>query len=208
MTMVKICGITNLEDALWAVECGADMLGFNFYGKSQRYVEPNLAREIVSSVPERVLKVGVFVNMEEHRISEFVDLVGLTAVQMHGNEDRAFIDELRKNTEATLIKAMRVHKDFLANSVCEYGVDAVLLDSYSTDKYGGTGAVFDWTTATAVKELVPALYLAGGLTPENVSDAVRTVRPYAVDVASGVESSPRKKDRRKIEAFIENAKNA
>lgn len=208
MTKVKICGITNLEDAQHAVACGADMLGFNFYERSPRYVEPHLARDIVSALPDKLGKVGIFVNMEEYRVDEFIDLIGLTAVQMHGDEDRSFVNELRKYTDLTLIKALRVNKDFRVSSVAEYGANAILLDSYSADGYGGTGSVFDWTTARAVRTLVPTLYLAGGLNPENVADAIRQVRPYAVDVASGVESSPGKKDPKKVEAFIRNAKNA
>ncbi len=208
MTKVKICGITNLEDALHAVESGADMLGFNFCEKSPRYVEPRFVRDIVRSLPDEVIKVGIFVNMEDYRIGEFVDLIGLTAVQLHGDEDRAFVKELKRNTDAILIKAIRVDQDFRTSSVSEYGVDAVLLDSYSADKYGGTGNQFDWATARAARDLVPALYLAGGLTPENVAEAVRIVRPSAVDTASGVESSPGKKDPKKVEAFIRNAKNA
>lgn len=208
MTSVKICGITNLEDALQAVECGAEMLGFNFYEKSRRYIAPMIARNIVCSVPDEIIKVGVFVNMEERRLAEIVDLVGLTAVQLHGDEDRAFVKELKKNTDAALIKAIRVKEGFIVNSVSGYGVDAVLLDAYSADNYGGTGTTFDWSIAIATRELVPALYLAGGLTPENVADAVQSVRPYAVDTASGVESSPGKKDPKKVERFIRNAKNA
>jgi phosphoribosylanthranilate isomerase len=154
------------------------------------------------------MKVGVFVNMEGYRIDELVDIVGLTAIQLHGDEDRAFVDRLKEHTGAMLIKAIRVARHFLPGSVSKYGVDAVLLDTYSNNQYGGTGAVFDWTTASAVKEMIPQLYLAGGLTPENVAEAVREVRPYAVDVASGVESAPGKKDPKKVEAFIKNAKNA
>lgn len=208
MVKVKICGITNLEDALWAVESGADMLGFNFYEQSPRSIEPYMAKAIIAELPDAVEKIGVFVNMEEYRIGEFVDLIGITVVQLHGDEDRTYINELRANTDALVIKAARVSQSFEIDSVLEFGADAVLLDAYSAGTYGGTGECFDWSTATAVKELGLALYLAGGLTPENVADAVRTVRPYAVDVASGVESSPGKKDPKLVEAFIKNAKNA
>lgn len=208
MTKVKICGITNLEDALAAVEFGADMLGFNFYEKSPRCIEPYTAKAIVAELPNAVEKIGVFVNMEEYRIGEFVDLVGLTVVQLHGDEDRTYINELRVNIDALVIKAARVGQGFEIDSVLEFGADAILLDSYSAGTYGGTGECFDWSTATAVRELFPVLYLAGGLTPESVADAVRTVRPYAVDVASGVELSPGKKDPKLVKAFITNAKNA
>lgn len=208
MTKVKICGITNLEDALLAVEFGADALGFNFYEKSPRYISPQIARRIASDLPYELMKVGIFVNLAAYRIIEFVDLVGLTAIQLHGDEDSDFVKKLKRNTEAGIIKAFRIGSNFPASSIAEYDVEAVLLDAYTAGEYGGTGERFDWKTAHAAKDLTSQLYLAGGLTPENVVEAIRTVRPFAVDVASGVESSPGKKDPKKVEAFIRNAKNA
>lgn len=208
MTKVKICGITNIEDAQLSVKFGADAVGFNFYEKSLRYISPQIALRIVNDLPDELMKVGIFVNMEEYTIAEFVDLIGLTAVQLHGDEDSEFVEELKRNTEAGIIKAFRVGSNFLASSIAEYDVDAVLLDAYTAGEYGGTGERFDWKTAQAVKDLTSQLYLAGGLTPENVGEAIKTVRPYAVDVASGVESMPGKKDPKKLEAFIKNAKNA
>ncbi len=208
MTKVKICGITNLEDARRATEFGADMLGFNFYEKSSRFVLAETASAIAKQVPDCVEKVGVFVNMPVQRISELVDLVGLTAVQLHGDEDRMFVERLSRLTDVPMIKAVRVSEDFQPGSVTEYQVDAILLDAYSANQYGGTGDRFDWSIAAAVRRSVSALYLAGGLTPDNVAKAIRQVRPFAVDVASGVESSPGKKDPEKVEAFIRNAKHA
>lgn len=208
MTKVKICGITNLEDALLSVKFGADMLGFNFYEKSVRYITPQKASSIIKQLPSDVIKVGVFVNMEEYRVDEFVELLKLDAVQLHGDEDQQYVDELRRNTRARIIKSFRVSPEFDEEQVVNFDLDGVLLDAYSSELYGGTGERFDWAKAKAVKPLVSDLYLAGGLTPENVSVAVRTVRPYAVDVASGVESAKGKKDSKKVEEFIENAKSA
>ena len=208
MTRVKICGITNLEDALYAVECGADMLGFNFYEKSPRHVEPATALEIAGRLPGSVTAVGVFVNMNPHAVADLADSAGLAAVQLHGDEDGAYVAELRKYTNAIVIKALRIGPDFPDDDVNARAADAVLLDAYSAEKYGGTGSVFDWDLAVEIKKRVPSLYLAGGLTPENVSEAVRQVRPFAVDVASGVEASPGRKDADKVAAFVHNAKNA
>jgi phosphoribosylanthranilate isomerase len=208
MTRVKICGITNLEDALLSVRLGADAVGFNFYGRSPRYITPKNALQILKELPDNTLTIGVFVNMEECRIGEFVDLLGLSTVQLHGDEDRMFVKELKHYTDAKVIKAFRVSRAFLPNEVSDFEVDAVLLDAYSPNQYGGTGDRFDWATAQRVKQFTSELYLAGGLTPENVGEAIRTVRPDAVDVASGVESKPGKKDPAKLEAFIKNAKNA
>lgn len=208
MVKVKICGVTNVEDALHAAECGADMLGCNFYERSPRYLEPSAARAIVTKLPDRIEKVGVFVNMDGYRIAGFVDLIGLTAVQLHGDEDERFVDDLRRRTDVALIKAVRVDDTFRAGSISKFRVDAVLLDAYSTCQYGGTGNQFDWDSAIEAKAYAPSIYLAGGLTPENVADAVRTVRPQVVDTASGVESSPGRKDSKKVADFIRIAKKA
>lgn len=208
MTKVKICGITNLEDALAAVEFGADMLGFNFYEKSPRYISPHAVLSIVNRISDSVTKVGVFVNEETYTVGEIMDLTGLKTIQLHGDESPEYIRELRAESEATIIKAFRVGPAFQVETIADYESDYVLLDAFSPDSYGGTGERFDWKTAKAVATLNPDLYLAGGLTPDNVADAIRTVRPFAVDVASGVESSPGKKDWKKLEAFIRDAKNA
>lgn len=208
MVRVKICGITNLEDAMLAAKFGADELGFNFYEQSPRYVDPQEVLQIVEALPNDAIRVGVFVNMEEYRIGEFVDLLRLTAVQLHGDEDKVFVKKLRCNTDAKVIKAFRAGPNFSPNDVLGYDVDAVLLDAYHPGRFGGTGESFDWRAAKVVNEQVSELYLAGGLTRDNVANAVKTVRPSAVDVASGVESVPGKKDPKKLEAFIKNAKNA
>jgi len=206
MTKVKICGITDLEDAQLAVRLGADMLGFNFYEKSARYIRPDEAARIVNGLPKYVLKVGVFVNMEPYRVDEFVSLVGLDAVQIHGDEDEAFFDELRSETNAEIIKAYRIGNGDTAISVTDEG-GYILLDSFS-ESYGGSGTTFDWSLAVEMGNVRDRIILAGGLTPENVAEAVKRVKPFGVDVASGVESSAGKKDPAKLEKFIKAAKAA
>lgn len=208
MTKVKICGITNLNDALIAADLGADLLGFNFYKKSPRYIEPHSALEIARSIPGGVAKVGVFVNMEPHKVAEFVDLAGLDAVQLHGDEDSEFVLDLRTRTNAIVIKALRIGPNTSIDPAADLDVDHILLDTFTTDNYGGSGKVFDWARIGEIGDLPAEFFLAGGLDPANVAEAVRTVRPYAVDAASGIESSPGKKDLKKLEAFIGNAKSA
>jgi phosphoribosylanthranilate isomerase len=207
MTKVKICGITNLDDALLAARLGADMLGFNFYEQSPRFVGLPTARDIAAKIPKSVFKVGVFVNMEASRIDEFVSMVGLDGIQIHGDEDDAFVSELRSKTHTKIIKACRITTDRSTWPSAENDADYFLLDSYSNE-YGGSGRTFDWSVVDALNGLKEKIILAGGLNEDNVAEAVGTVRPFAVDVASGVESSPGKKDPRKLEAFIRNAKNA
>ena len=205
---VKICGITNLEDALTALELGADALGFNFYDKSRRYIDPHEAARIIEQVPIDIDKVGVFVNMAKHRIGECVERAGLSAVQLHGDETPECVNDLRSCAGLRIIKAIRTDPGFEPIQVKNYAADAILLDGYSKGEYGGTGIAADWESAKATKEFTPALYLAGGLTPENVVYAVKAVRPHWVDVASGVESSPGRKDQDKVAAFIRAAKEA
>jgi phosphoribosylanthranilate isomerase len=208
MTRVKICGITDLADAILSVKLGADALGFNFYAKSPRYVSPELAKSIVNNLPADVVRIGVFVNVVAMRIKELVDLVGLHAVQLHGDENEHYVDELRGKTDAKIIKAFRVSPNFRAERVRDFKVDGVLLDAFSANKYGGTGDSFEWAKTLEVKKFCSELYLAGGLTPDNVAEAVGVVRPYSVDVASGVESANGRKDPAKLMAFINNAKKA
>ena len=208
MTKVKICGITNIEDARLAVALGADMLGFNFYEQSPRYISPREARRLIDDLPKDSENVGVFVNMEGSRIGELVDLLGLQTVQLHGDETNDFVSRLRRKTGAKIIKAIRVGPGFEISSIAHYGADSILLDAYTKGQYGGTGERFEWSVAADAVKLASEVILAGGLTPENVAEAVRAVRPYAVDVASGVESAPGKKNPAKLEAFIANAKQA
>lgn len=211
MTKVKICGITNLEDALHAANCGADELGFNFYSGSKRYVAPQTARNIIDHFHFTSSKIGVFVNETLENVLAISALVGLDAIQLHGDEDIAYIKELRANAEGSpVIKAFRVTPTFRVDDALAWLSEYTLFDTHSAAQYGGTGESFDWDEFG--REIVlwfpDNAYLAGGLNSENVADAIRIVQPYAVDVASGVESTPGKKDPKKVEAFIRNAKNA
>ena len=204
---VKICGITNLDDALAAAELGADMIGFNFYSKSPRYLSPDDAVNIATQIPPAVLKVGVFVNAAIDEISDIVNAVGIEIVQLHGDEDDNFIRVIGHSTEKPVIKAFRIDAETSIDSVLHSDADAVLLDTAAIGEFGGTGRTFDWNlVGRDLKN--KQVFLAGGLNSENVAEAIGVVRPYAVDVASGVESTPGKKDAAKMKAFIENAKNA
>lgn len=208
MTKVKICGITNLEDAKLSSKFGADMLGFNFYQRSKRYVSPKEVATFVDELDPTVVKIGVFVNASIEEIL-FARRAGhLDAVQLHGDETADFINEVRNKVDTRIIKAVRVASQKELDELVTLGADDFLLDSFSTTEYGGTGQAFDWDLASELSSQDGNIFLAGGLNPENVAEAIRTVRPYAVDVASGVESSPGQKDPKKLEAFIKNANNA
>ena len=204
MTRVKVCGITNLEDALGAVEAGAGMLGFNFYARSPRYVSPTEARLIVERLPEGVECVGVFVNEPAPETVERIACeAGVGAVQLHGDETHEFCRALRG---LTTIKALRVGPEFTPDAAAAYPADAVLLDAYVAGEWGGTGHTFDWALARRTRVAVPRLFLAGGLRPENVAEAVAAVRPHAVDVCSGVETAPGRKSLRLMRRFVEQVK--
>jgi phosphoribosylanthranilate isomerase len=200
MTRVKVCGITNLEDALSALEAGADMLGFNFYARSPRYVSPDAARKIIERLAAGVSCVGVFVNEPAPAdVERIAREAGLGAVQLHGDETPEYCQSLRG---LTTIKALRVGADYDVESAAAYGTDSVLLDAYVAGARGGTGHTFDWTLATLTRERVTKLFLAGGLNPNNVATAVTAVRPYAVDVCSGVETSPGRKSPQLMRRFV------
>jgi phosphoribosylanthranilate isomerase len=202
MTKVKICGITNLEDALLAARFGADALGFNFYPKSPRFIAPEKAREIVERLPEGITKVGVFVNETPDKIIEIAEIAGLDALQLHGEETPEFALELKARTNLEIIKAFRVSPEFKPEDVLKYETDAILLDAYHPKEHGGTGETFDWEVALKVKRLVSELYLAGGLEAQNVEMAIKRVRPYAVDSCSLLEKNKGKKDELKVFNFI------
>ncbi len=208
MTLVKICGITNPEDAALAADLGADLIGFNFYPGSKRYISAERVATFVDSLTAGVTKIGVFVNASVDDIIFAKKLALLDAVQLHGNESSQFVAQLRDRVETKVIKAIRIRSVSEISSLGDFGADAILLDTYSVNEFGGTGETFDWQIARDGREKIDKLFLAGGLDPDNVAEAIRIVEPYAVDVASGVESSPGKKDRKKMEAFIKNAKNA
>ncbi|HEX6278653.1 MAG TPA: phosphoribosylanthranilate isomerase [Pyrinomonadaceae bacterium] len=204
MVKVKICGITNLDDALHAVECGADALGFNFYKKSPRFISAADASEITRQLGS-VLKVGVFVNEQVDAIAQTVRIAGLDAVQLHGDESPAIVRELGERVSCEVIKAFRVSPEFIAESVFESGANTILLDGFSLDAHGGTGEAFDWNIAKRLSSSVK-LYLAGGLSGDNVRKAILDVSPYAVDACSLLESAPGKKDPQKVRRFIMEAK--
>ena len=201
MTKVKICGITSLGDALMAVEAGADALGFVFFEKSPRYLGPQAAAEIIAQLPPFVQVVGLFVNAELDFVNRTADSCGLDIVQLHGDESPAYCKLVRRR----VMKAFRVRGMESLTAMADYRVAAYLLDAYSPNAYGGTGARFDWDCAITAKGRGP-IVLAGGLDAENVASAVAKVAPYAVDVSSGVESAPGRKDAEKVRRFIQEAK--
>jgi len=198
-TRVKICGITRLEDAQQAVDLGAAALGFNFYPPSPRYIEPEAARAIVRRLPPFVTSVGVFANeTDAGRVISIAREAGATAVQLHGP---GFPDLQELLSAVTLVVAVPVREGFTAEALGKFRPNAYLLDAFDAGRLGGTGKTFDWNAAREAKRYGPII-LAGGLTPENVGQAVRVVRPFAVDVASGVESAPGIKDSAKLSAFF------
>ena len=202
MVKVKVCGITNVEDARAALAAGADALGFNFYRRSPRYIAPEEAREIISELPRAaaVLCVGVFVNEESAAtVARMATEANVAVVQLHGDESPEYCAALR---EHRVIKALRVGKDFAPEQARESCAESILLDAFSAGARGGTGETFDWELARRTRRLVAQLYLAGGLTPENVADAIAAVGPYAVDVCSGVELAPGRKDAVRMRAFV------
>jgi len=196
---VKICGITSLDDAVAAVEAGADALGFMFYGPSPRKMSAKAAGEIVRALPPFVAKVGVFVNPTAEEVLETVSLCGLDTLQFHGDETPEFC---QKFSPLKVYKAFRIQNHGSLQSLADYQTDAWLLDGFVPDKPGGGGAKFNWDLAVEAKKLGRPIILAGGLTPENVADAVRKVQPFAVDVSSGVEESPGKQHCQKIRDFL------
>jgi phosphoribosylanthranilate isomerase len=197
MIKIKICGITNLDDAMAAAEYGADALGFNFYKKSPRYIEPEKAAEIIYQLPPFVLPVGVFVNEHEKRVREIQSLTGIQVLQFHGDESPEFCERF----ESRVIKAFQVKDKESFHSLAHYKVGAFLLDSYKDGLKGGTGVTFNWHLAVVAKSF-GRIILAGGLNPDNVVEAAKLVQPYAVDVAGGVEKEKGIKDHAKLKKFI------
>lgn len=206
MTRVKICGITNLRDALLAAEYDADAVGFNFFKGSPRYIDPAGAGGISHRLPSGVLKVGVFVDEAPETIEAVARTALLDAVQLHGDEPAELAADISRRTGLQVIKAFRVADHFDVEGMKSYRADAFLLDAWSPGEYGGTGERFDWTVARRARECVSRLYLAGGLNPGNVADAINAVGPYCVDACSGLESAKGIKDAEKVRLFIERAK--
>jgi len=201
MVKVKICGITNIDDALHAAGCGADALGLVFYDKSPRCISPEMARQIIAELPPFVTTVGLFVNAAPAHIRQVVDFCSLDVIQLHGDEAPADCNLAPHR----VIKALRVKDATSLTGHGAFAVSALLLDAWVGGAYGGTGERFNWELAAELAGHRPVI-LAGGLNPENVTEAVRTVRPYGVDVSSGVEALPGRKDPVKVAAFIRNAK--
>lgn len=219
MFRVKICGITSVEDAGSVAEAGADAVGLNFYARSKRYVPVPRAQAIVQSLPAGIVKVGLFVSAEAGETCETFDRLGLDLIQLHGDEPPLFLTQLGGRP---VVRAFRLASPDGLDAVMRYlaecrGMNCMprmtLVDAHVEGAYGGTGQMADWQALTGYRpwepeEPIPSLVLAGGLTPDNVAEAIRTVRPAAVDTASGVESSPGHKDRALVGRFVERARHA
>ncbi len=196
IVQLKVCGITSLADAQAALTCGATYLGFNFYPPSPRYLTPEAARAIIAELPASIISVGIFVNEPTPAaVSGLMAQSGVQWAQLHSDETPAFCHAVGAER---VIKALRAGPDFDPQTALAYPATAILLDAFDKQLYGGTGKVADWTVARATAGLT-RLFLAGGLSPENVAEAVRSVQPFAVDVNSGVESAPGRKDAGKLQ---------
>ena len=204
MAKVKICGLTNLPDAVKAHELGADFIGFIFFKDSPRSLDQSEARLIIRELPKGVQKVGLFLNQDIDEVKKIADKCELNFLQLHGDEDPGYAARLKKDFK--IIKSFKVKDEKSIEGVDNYGVvDFYLFDTYVKSMPGGTGITFNWDILKG-RSFKRPIFLAGGLTPKNVSEAVRKLSPYAVDVASGVEKSPGKKDYKLLKEFIENAK--
>ncbi len=199
--LVKICGITNKEDAWAAIEAGADALGFNFYPKSPRYLPPETAIKLAEDIPPNILRVGVFVNETEGVVRDMSQYLALDYLQFHGDETPYYCEQFA----TPYWKAFRLKDEKTFDLMKKYKPDYFLLDAFVEKAFGGTGVVTNWDLAREAKAY-GKIVLAGGLTPENIEAAVRAVKPDGVDVASGVESAPGKKDAAKVEAFVSGAR--
>jgi phosphoribosylanthranilate isomerase len=193
---VKICGITNLDDALFCEKLGADALGFIFYDKSKRYIQPNSARDIIKMLSPFILKVGVFVNETPENINSISKLAGLNIVQLHGDETPKQIAEINLPT----IKAFRVSDDFDFDILNDYKNCYFLLDTYSSKQFGGTGKTFNWNIVP--EHLKGKIILSGGISSSNIQRIIKEVNPYAIDVSSSVEEYPGKKSEIKLKEFF------
>lgn len=217
MTKIKICGITNYQDASWCMTLGADFLGFNFYKKSPRKISVHGCSEILTKMPKTFIPVGIFVDEEIGNIVDIIGKTGIGMVQLHGRESPEFCKELRgrMSPDKKIIKGFRIKNEGTLKYVARYrdAVDYFLLDTWTPSEPGGTGPggtgeTFNWDVAVSAKRYEKPIFLAGGLTPENINQAIEKVQPYAVDVASGVERLPRRKDYEKLKLFILKARPA
>ncbi|MBF0384698.1 MAG: phosphoribosylanthranilate isomerase [Candidatus Omnitrophica bacterium] len=199
MARIKICGITNVEDAIKAAFYGAYAVGFIFYKKSPRYISPSKAEKIISALPPFVTPVGIFVNHNERALNDICRFTGIKTIQLHGDEKP---DYFRRLTNYKTIKAFRVDKFFNVKKAFEYKVDAYLFDAYSENEYGGTGEVFNWELIKGVTFPKPFI-LSGGIGPENIKSAIEEVKPFAVDVSSSVERLPGIKDHKILKSLFD-----
>jgi phosphoribosylanthranilate isomerase len=203
MVKVKICGITNLEDALVAVDAGCDALGFLFYRKSPRYIAPEKAKRIIESLPPYIIKIGVFVNAKEKTVKRIARFCHLRLLQFHGNESPDFCARFKKYK---IIKTFRVKNNVRLQDFLKYKVFAYLFDTFVKSKAGGSGKHFDWKLLGSLCGIRLPVFLSGGLHAKNVQDAIRTAQPDWVDASSLLEKSPGKKDHLKVKEFIKKAK--
>ena len=201
MPKIKICGITNKEDAMWVANLAADYLGLIFAKDSKRKINMDNAKEIAAAVPPYIKKVGVFVNEEAKVVAKILESCKLDALQFHGQETPEYCAQFKG--EAEIIKAFRIKDEESLSQISQYDTDFYLLDSFVEGEQGGTGEIFNWDLAQKVKEFGKPIFLSGGLTCNNITEAIKKVDPYAVDVASGVESSPRRKSVELMQEFID-----
>jgi phosphoribosylanthranilate isomerase len=206
-TNVKICGITNLGDAQAALACGAWAVGINFYRESARFCDVEEAAEIATALRRQAEVAGVFVNARLDEVLATAESVPLTMLQLHGGEGPAYCDEVRRRSGLKVIKATRARDAAAVRALSSYRTDYHMLDAYVHGSWGGTGERFDWELAAAHPGK-PPLVLSGGLDPDNVAEAIATVRPFAVDVASGVEASAGRKDHEKLRRFFDSVQGA
>ena len=208
MAKVKICGVTNLEDALIVTNIGADFVGFNFYPASPRKISEKLCKEIVQKLPPFILPVGVFVDEELENLKKTAKKCSLKMIQLHGSESPEYCKQVFDETSIPVMKAFRIENESSIEAIKPYleAVNYLLLDAYVPGEPGGTGESFNWELAVRIKDLNKPFFLAGGLTPENVSEAISKVQPFGVDVASGVERLPRRKDYDKVNKFVRRAR--
>lgn len=203
MTNIKICGITNLSDAVFCSSKGADLLGFVFYKKSPRYIAPSKAAKITKQLPKKILKVGVFVNEAPAVVRRIARACGLDILQFHGDETPQYLAGFRGYR---VMKAFRVKDQIEPKLLKEYNADFYLFDAFKKDVFGGTGKVFDWKLLSGLKKVKTPVFISGGLTPKNVGSLLAKTRPFCVDVSSGVEKKPGKKDLVLVKQFIDAVK--
>lgn len=203
MTKVKMCGITNYEDSINAINLGADYLGFNFYNHSPRYIAASKARNIIKKLPKNIKKVGVFVNENIKNIKKLINFCNIDIIQLSGDENGNFISNLEKVSNKKIIKSFRIKDSRDIEKIKHFKTDYILLDSFKEGLYGGAGSKFDWSIINNAHINKKTLFLAGGLNASNVKLAIKELSPYAVDVCSSIEAYPGKKDYKKMKEFIE-----